>query len=117
MKFEIIIGKTYTADFQVVSDDGMTPEELAPTDTATFTLSTAGAVNETIIDAHPMTLTDAANGKFEVSLSEAQTALLTQSVGFAEDRYPTFATYIGLVDFTLVSGNRYATIDVFARGI
>ena len=117
MKFEIIIGKTYTADFQVVSDDGMTAVELDPTDTATFTLSTAGAVNETIIDAHPMTLTDAANGKFEVSLSEAQTVLLEQSVGFAEDRYPTTATYIGLADFRLTSGDRYATVAVFARGI
>ena len=117
MKFEIIAGREFTADFTVVSSDGVTGEVLDPTDTATFTVTTKGLNPTTVLDSVPMTITDINNGLFTVTLTPVQTALLEQEIGFKEDRYPTISNYDGVVDFKLASKDRAATIDIFVKEI
>lgn len=117
MKLEILIGKDYSADFTVVSDDGITGQVLDPTDSATFSLSSTGPVPVQIIAPIIMTITDIDNGRFNVLIPAAITATLSQDIGFKEDKYPTVSNYVGILDFTLASGNRHATVDMYARNI
>ena len=117
MKLEVIVGQEFTADFTVISDDGVTGEILDPSDTATFTVSTSGISPVCTIPPVDMTIVDADNGLFSVTLTKEQTSLLVQEVGFAEDDYPTQSNYIALLDFTLVSGNRPATMPLYVREI
>ena len=117
MKLEIHAGREFSADFSVVSADGLTGEELDPTDTGTFSLVTSGSNPTCVLDLIPMTIVDADNGVFNLALTAEQTSLLAQDVAFKEDRYPTLSNYLGYLDFILVSGNKQATIDVFVREI
>ena len=116
-KFEIFAGRAFSADFTVVSSDGITGEVLDPTDTATFTLQTSGVNPVCTLDAIPMTVVDADNGLFNLTLTAEQTATLSQDIGFKEDKYPTLSNYTGFMDFILVSGNRQATIDVYVKEV
>ena len=116
-KFIIYSGKEWKHKFKVVSDDGITPEQLDPNDTATITISKSGAVPECVLADVPMVLLDAQNGLFEVQLTVAQTSLLKQFVGFQEDGYPPIGNYDGVLDFTLVSGNRQADITIGVKEV
>ena len=116
-KFEIHAGREFSSDFTVVSSDGVTGEILDPLDTATFSLVTSGEDPTCVLDKIAMTIIDAPNGVFNLSLTAEQTAGLSQDIGFQEDRYPTISNYLGYLDFTLVSGNRQATIDVFVKAV
>jgi hypothetical protein len=117
MKLEIYTGREFSCDFTIVSDDGITPEILDPTDTGTFTLSTQGTKPTILLSNIPLTLVNMDNGSFNLLLTAEQTCDLEFKVGFEEDRYPTLSTHVGLLDFTLVSGNRQATVDIFVKGI
>ena len=116
-KYIIYAGRAWKHNFRVVSDDGVTAEVLDPTDTATLTISTAGATPTCILSNIPMTLLDATNGLFEASLTAEQTVLLKQKVGFQEDGYSAIGNYDGYMEFTLVSGNRQASIIIGVQEI
>ena len=115
MKIEIIKGRAWTSDFTIVSDDGVTPVVLEQTDTATFSISTIGSTPECIIEPIPMTVKDADNGLFSVTLSTEDTAKLESRIGAEEDRFPTMVSHIGIVDCKLDSGDRTSSVDVFIR--
>jgi len=116
-QFVIYAGKAFSNDFEIVSSDGLTPEVLDPSDTGTITIQTSGPNPECILDAIPMTLIDTDNGLFEMSLTAEQTALLSQYVGFKEDGFKPIGNYEGLLDFTLVSGNKQAMITISVKSI
>ena len=116
-KLEIHSGKPFSADFTVVSSDGVTGEVLDPADTATFDIVTNGNTPTCILSNIPMTIIDAPNGVFNLTLTEAETTLLSQDIGFREDRYPTLSNYLGYMSFVLVSGDRAATVDVFVKEV
>ena len=116
-KFEIHSGKPFSADFTVVSSDGVTGEQLDPTDTATFDSVTNGVNPTCVLSGIPMTIVDADNGTFNLSLTAEQTTTLSQDIGFKEDKYSTLSNYLGYISFVLVSGDRAATVDVYVRSI
>jgi len=116
-KFEIHSGKPFSVDFTVVSSGGVTGEVLDPTDTATFDLVTNGSNPTCVLGDLPMTIVDADNGVFNLSLTAEQTTLLSQDIGFKEDKYSTLSNYLGYMSFNLVSGDRAATVDVYVREI
>jgi len=117
MKFEIFAGRDFSADFVVMSDDGVTPVVLDPNDTATFTMSTNGLDPTCVIHDTQMTIVDANNGTFNLSFTAMETAVLKQDIGFKEDKFSTLSNYLGFIDFTLVAGNRQAVIDVNVREV
>jgi hypothetical protein len=117
-KLEIIIGTRFSADFTLSDRDGFTGVVLDPTDTAVFTLTTAGETNTVVLDKIPMTIVDADNGVFNLTLDETQTAILEQDIGFKEDRYNTISNYNGRIDFNVskVSPDPQAVLPVFVKG-
>jgi len=117
MRLILYAGKAFTADFTVVSDDGVTAEVLDPSDTATFSAQTSGVNPESILSNIPMTLIDADNGLFELSLTALQTSEFKQYVGFQEDNYNPIGNHDGYLDFTLVSGDRQATVTISVKEI
>ena len=116
-KYIIYAGREWKHKFEVVSDDGVTAEVLDPSDTATITISTAGANPECVLSDIPMVLIDTDNGLFEATLTATQTAALTQKVGFQEDGYSPIGNYDGYLEFTLVSGNRSADILIGVKEV
>ena len=116
-KYIIYTGREWKQKFRVVSDDGITAEVLDPTDTATITILTAGANPTCVIAATDMVLIDADNGLFEAQLTTEQTADLEQKIGFQEDGYGTIGNHDGYLEFTLVSGNRQASILVDVKKV
>lgn len=112
-KLEIFTNKEFSVDFTVVSDDGSTGEPLDPSDTASFTLSTRGQNPKVSLGNIPLTIVDALNGIFNLTLTASQTSGLIQDIGFKEDKYNTLSNYAGFIDFILVSGNRQAKLDIF----
>ncbi len=117
MKLEIIIGTNFSADFILVSSDGVTGVELQPGDTATFTLTTSGNTNTEVLSNIPLTIVDAINGTFNLALTVEQTALLDQKLGFEEDHYYSRSGYNGRLDFNTVElGQTQAVLNVFVKG-
>ncbi len=117
MKLIIYAGREFKADFTVVSDDGVTAEVLDASDTATFSAQTSGVAPVNILTDIPMTLIDADNGLFELTLTPEQTTLFSQYVGFQEDCFQPICNNMGFIDFTLVSGNRQATVTIAVKEI
>jgi len=64
-----------------------------------------------------MTLIDADNGLFELSLTSEQTVLFKQYVGFQEDNYLPIGNHEGYLDFILESGNRQAMIGISVKEV
>jgi len=114
-KMEIYAGLPWSSDITIISDDGLTGEQLDPADTGTFMIQTAGISPQCVIEPTAMTIVDADNGIMNITLTAEQTALLEQDVGFAEDLHPTQSLYKGIMSFTLVSGNRDAMADIYVR--
>ena len=112
---EIYSGLPWNSDIAIVSDDGLTGEQLDPADTGTFMIQTAGVSPQCVIEPTAMTIVDADNGIMNITLTAAQTALLSQDVAFAEDHFPSQSLYKAIVSFTLVSGNRDAMSDIYVR--
>lgn len=117
MKIEIISGKDFTADFTVISSDGLTGEVLDPSDTATISIHTSGSNATCIISPISMVIKDAANGLFTVTIPAIETSKLISQIGFAEDNYPTQGNYKAILSFLLISGNRDAVVPVFVIGV
>ena len=115
MKFEILAGLPFTADIAV--NDGQLNQVLDPGDTATFQVNTVGSNPKCIIPPVAMTIKDADNGLFTLVLTAEQTTLLKGLVAFQEDRFPTLQSHIGIFAFTLVSGNRQATVPIFVKEV
>ncbi len=113
MKLKIYAGRVFTSTFTVVSDDGVTGVVLDPADTATFSIDSAGPSPVCMLAPVAMTIVDADNGMFEVSLTAEQTSELTQELGGQEDGYSPLNTYTAFLDFTLVSGNRQAKCALY----
>ncbi len=111
-QFLIYAGRKFQADFTVVSDDGVTGEQLDPSDTATMSINTVGEDPVCVIAEVPMVIVDLDNGVFELTLTAEQTALLNQCVGFKEDNFAPMGNYTGFMEFNLVSGYRQAHITV-----
>jgi hypothetical protein len=118
MKMIIYAGKEFSTDFTVVSSDGVTGEVLDPsTDTGTMTISTNSKSPTCIMNNIPMTIVDAANGVFNVTIPASETAKLVQDVGFKEDRFAPLSNYVGFLEFNLASGKRSAMIDLFVKEV
>ncbi len=113
--FIIYSGQDFKADFTVVSSDGVTGEQLSAGDTGTFSVIVSGPNPSCVISAVPMTVIDADNGVFELSLTAEQTSLLDQYVGFREDGFKSIGNYNGFLDFKLASGDRQAMITVYVQ--
>ena len=112
MKFEIIAGKEYTADFVVKQNGASIGLVLDPTDTGKFSIVKNGVEPCYVLEDIPMVITDANNGKFTLTLTATETKLLTQKVGREEDGYPSMATYKGLAIFeTVAQGTMTAYIE------
>ena len=117
MKLIIYAGQAFSADFIVVSDDGTTGQELDPSDYGTFEVHSTGPEAKIVIPPVPMTVVDTTNGTFNIALTAEQTSLLSPELGFQEDHYSPISNYLGYLDFTLVSGNRQATVPVYVEAI
>ena len=117
MNLIIYAGREFKADFTIVSSDGITAEVLDPSDTATFSAQTSGANPESIVKDIPMTLIDADNGLFELSLTAEQTESFKQYVGFQEDCFLPICNHTGYLDFILVSGNQQSTVSISVKEI
>jgi hypothetical protein len=117
MKVEILAGLPWSSDFTIVSSDGVTGVELEDTDTATFSIQTAGTNVTCVIEPVDMTIIDAENGIFNVKLTDLQTALLEQEVGGQEDNYPSLNKYLAIIDCKLADGDRTATVPVFVKEV
>ncbi len=117
MKLIVYAGREFKADFTVVSDDGVTGEVLDASDTATFSAQTSGVSPVSILKDVPMTLIDADNGLFELNLTTVQTELFHQYLGFQEDCFSPICNHTGYIDFTLVSGDRQATVSIAVKEI
>ena len=115
-KLNILAGAPYEAYFTVVSSDGLTSEVLNIADTATFKVDSVGVDSVCVLAPIAMTLSDADNGQFRLNLTAIQTALLVPEIGFGEDGYKSMNNYRGLVEFTLVSGNRQSDVLISVTG-
>lgn len=115
-KYIVYAGRSWKQEFTVLSDDGVTGQTLDPTDTATISIISAGPTGECILDNIPMTVLDESNGLFEVELTAEQTALLKGKYGFQEDNYSPIGTHLGLLQFTLVSGDITTDIPIAVIG-
>ena len=114
-KLTIYAGKEFSADFTVVSDDGVTGIILEDSDTGTFDLLSNGNNPTCVIGGIPMTITDKDNGVFNLTLTADQTSVLSQDICFKEDKYATLSNYKGMLDFKLAAGDRQATIDIYVE--
>ena len=117
MRLTIYAGKAFSADFTVVSTDGITPLVLDPNDTAVFSLSTNGVTPTIVLQDIALVIIDAANGLFSLTLSAEDTASLKQDIGAKEDKYSLLSNYLGLIDFSLVAGDRQASMDMYVREV
>ncbi len=99
MKFEIPKGKPFYCEFAIKEPGSSVPMDLTGA-TGTFTLITIGTDACIAIPATPMTVTDPTNGKMAVSLTSEQTDDLVSRRAFAEDGYPSIATYRAGLDIT-----------------
>ncbi len=114
-RFIIYSGRDFSADFTVISSDGVTGEELVLSDKGYFSIVTSGVNKTCVMDRIPMTIIDAPNGVFELNLDKTQTALLSEYTGFLEDPGSSVGNYEGFLDFELDSGDRQAMITVYVK--
>lgn len=110
-------GLPYSFDVTILSDNGMTGEQLSGSDTGYFQVNSIGNDSECVISPIAMTIQDADNGIFACTITAENTALLTQELGGQEDGYPTLNTYLGIMEFSLASGPRGDTVPVFVREV
>ncbi len=108
MKFTIPRGEAFYCEFQVKQPGASLPLDLTNS-TGTFTLATIGATPCLVLDAIAMTVEDAINGEISITLTEDQTADLISKVGFAEDGYPTMATYKASI---YITGEEEIFVDI-----
>jgi len=97
MKFTIPEGRDFECLFQIKEPNSTTPMDLTGA-TGTFTMSTIGKQPCIVLNNIPMTVYDAVNGKFKLSLTAEQTTGLATDTGFQEDGYPLTATYSALLE-------------------
>jgi len=98
-KMVIVEGKQFEAIFVIKQPGSETPLDLTGS-TGTFTMSTTGENPCKVIDNKAMTLYDAINGKFKITLSSEETTGLDSDVAFEEDGFPLAATYKAYLDIT-----------------
>ncbi len=96
-KFVIPEGRAFECIFPIKQPNSPTPMDLTGA-TGTFTMSTIGKGSCIVLDKIPMTVYDALNGKFKLSLTAEQTTGLVSSEAFEEDGYPLSATYKVLLE-------------------
>ena len=112
MKLEIVKGLDYTCSLVIKEDGANTGLPLAVGDTAKIMISTSGENSSIVIDWISMTQNDPENGKFQVTIPSASTALLESKVGFAEDKYNTIGNYQAIFDtVTSAQGHKTYVID------
>jgi len=97
MKFTIPAGRAFECTFQIKEPNSSTPMDLTGA-TGTFTMSTIGVNPCIVLDKITMTVDDALNGKFKLSLTAEQTTGLVSSKAGQEDGYPLTATYSALLE-------------------
>ena len=96
-KFIIPEGRSFECIFVIKEPNSTTPMDLTGA-TGTFTMSTIGSNPCIVLDNISMSVDDALNGKFKLSLTAEQTTGLESANAFAEDGYPLSATYSGLLE-------------------
>ncbi len=96
-KMIIVEGKQFEAVFVVKEPNSGTPLDLSGA-VGTFTMSTIGNNPCKVIDSKSMTIYDALNGKFKITLTSAETTDLVSDVAFGEDGFPLNATYKASLD-------------------
>ncbi len=117
MRLVIYAGQLFSADFTVVSGDGVTGETLLPGDTGTFSVIKSGLDAECVIGPVSMTIIEYDNGLFNVELSIEQTSLLTTVLGGEEDQFSSISNYNGYLNFTLEAGDRQATVPIYVEEV
>lgn len=115
MKFEILAGLPYSANITV--SDGLTGVVLDSTDTGTMQINSIGMDKACVMAPKPMTIVDAQNGVFNISLTAAETSTLIERLGFREDRLPSMQNYIGVFEFTLTTGIRSAVVPIYVQEV
>lgn len=116
-KFIIYAGLKFESDVILISSDGVTGEQLDPNDTGVITITTAGVNPECVLANIPMTVTDADNGIFTLTLTAEETSLLKQDLGFKEDGYRPIGNYTGFMEFNLVSGDRQVEVLISVKEV
>ncbi len=96
-KFVIPEGRAFECIFPVKEPNSPTPMDLTGA-SGTFTMSTIGVGPCIVLDNIPMTVYDALNGKFKLTLTAEQTTGLVSSEAFEEDGFPLSATYKALLE-------------------
>ena len=111
-KLIIVRARPYEAKFIIKASGSLTGVDLDPdNDMGTFTLYSSGVNQVLLLDKVPMTITDAPNGEFTLTLTAEQTADLPYDVEFGEDFFPLVATCKAVLDIdTLAEGKIFAQI-------
>ena len=109
-KLIIIKGRPYEAKFIIKASGSLTGVDLDPLlDTGTFTLSSSGVNPCLLLSKIPMTITDAPNGEFTLTLTAEQTLDLPYDIEFGEDGYPVTASCSAVLDIdTQAEGKIFA---------
>jgi len=115
MRLTVYAGQEFSADFTVVDDSGVVGQALDPSDTATFSIVSAGVNAACVVGPVAMAIVDSANGRFNIKLTSDQTKELTTVLGGQEDHFNPLSNYKGYMDFKLVSGDRQATVDLYVE--
>ena len=108
-KFTIPQGREFEGIFVIKEPNSGTPLDLTGA-SGTFTLSSIGVAGCVVIDKKAMTIFDAINGKFKITLTADETATLETSLGLQEDGYPLSATYKALLDIDASVGKVYVRV-------
>jgi len=119
MKFIIKAGQAFSTTFVLKEPGSTTAMVLDSGDTGTFSLYTSGADSCRVVTNKALSLTDAPNGEFTLSLSSSETEDLIGSIGGEEDGYPLFPNHFAELTFETDSeGTINASIPlVYVQGV
>lgn len=115
MELTIYKNRPFSADFVVISNDGVTPEALAPTDSATVDVIREDDVSKTVLSGVPLVIlndANAINGTFTLTLTAEQTNLLEVEKMLREDRFEGLANHTLYLVFNVGGTPRYARVAV-----
>lgn len=96
MRFQIVRGQPFECTITLKATGSITGITLDPSDTATFTLTQSNN-NCMVLSQIPMTIEDANNGKFKLTLTAEQTQDLYTDNSFREDGSKPLVTHKGLI--------------------
>lgn len=108
-KFTITKGMDNSFLFTVKADGTTLPIAIDPSDT--FTAKLRKLQDSTVVLSKALEVVDAPSGKVELTITSAETALLTSLLGAKEDRYYAMPVYSLVIECsTVVNGDFLAKV-------